>query len=238
MKRKSLKSGILIFLSLILLFVFTTGFRPDNKAADCKLKFSISFPGEHYKGALDGRVLLLISKDDSREPRFQITYRINSQQIYGVNVDGLKPGDKAVFDKEVFGFPVQSIAGIPPGEYTVQGVFHIYETFHRSDGHTVKLPMDRGEGQHWNRAPGNLYSTPKKIRIDPAEDKTIEISLDKKIPPIKPPKDTKYIKHIKIQSDLLTKFWGRPMHLGANILLPEGFDEHPNLYRIIITKFY
>ena len=53
---------------------------------------------------------------------------------------------------------------------------------------------------------------------------TIKITLDKVIPPIEPPKDTKYIKHVKMQSKLLTKFWGRPMYLGANVLLPEGFD--------------
>ena len=28
--------------------------------------------------------------------------------------------------------------------------------------------MDRGEGQHWNRAPGNLYSEPRWIEL-PAE---------------------------------------------------------------------
>ena len=49
------------------------------------------------------------------------------------------------------------------------------------------------------------------------------------IAPIKQPEDTKYIKHIKIQSKLLTEFWGRPMYLGANILLPEGFDTHPSV---------
>ena len=72
--------------------------------------------------------------------------------------------------------------------------------------------MDRGEGQQWSRAPGNLYSTPVKITIDPAKPETIKITLDKIIPPIEPPKDTKYIKHVKIQSKLLTEFWGRPMH--------------------------
>ena len=77
------------------------------------------------------------------------------------------------------------------------------------------------------RAPGNLYSTPQKIRIDAGTATTIAITLDKVIPPIEPPKDTKYIKHIKIQSERLTKFWGRPMHLGAHVLLPEGFDTHP-----------
>jgi hypothetical protein len=54
--------------------------------------------------------------------------------------------------------------------------------------------------------------------------------LDKIIPPIDPPKDTKYIKHVKMESKLLSKFWGRPMHLGANVLLPEGFDTHPNAH--------
>jgi hypothetical protein len=96
--------------------------------------------------------------------------------------------------------------------------------------------MDRGEGQHWNRAPGNLYSTPQKVRIDPKKDEMIKIALDKKIPPIPEPKDTKYIKHVKIQSKLLTEFWGRPMHLGACVLLPEGFDEHPEArYPLVIN---
>ena len=94
--------------------------------------------------------------------------------------------------------------------------------------------MDRGEGQQWSRAPGNLYSTPKQIRID-AGTQSIPITLDKVIPPIEPPKDTKYIKHINIQSERLTKFWGRPMHLGAHVLLPEGFDAHPEArYPLVI----
>jgi hypothetical protein len=56
------------------------------------------------------------------------------------------------------------------------------------------------------------------------------------IPPIPDPPTTKYIKHERIQSALLTKFWGRPMHLGAHILLPEGFDEHPDArYPLVIN---
>jgi hypothetical protein len=114
-------------------------------------------------------------------------------------------------------------------------LLHRYETFKRADGHTVKLPMDRGEGQQWSRAPGNLYSAPKQIRIDANTASPIAITLDKVIPPIEPPKDTKYIRHIKIQSERLTKFWGRPMHLGAHVLLPEGFDTHPEArYPLVI----
>jgi hypothetical protein len=64
----------------------------------------------------------------------------------------------------------------------------------------------------------------------------IQIILDQEIPPIPPPEDTQYIKHIKIQSELLSDFWGRPMYLGACILLPEGFDEHPEArYPLVVN---
>jgi len=173
-------------------------------------------------------MLLLISSDSAKEPRFQINEGSETQMIFGIDADGLKPNSPMMFDASVLGFPVRSIANIPAGWYWVQALLHKYETFKRADGHTVKLPMDRGEGQHWNLAPGNLLSTPKKLWLDPKKNEVIPILLDKEIPPIEPPKDTKYIKHVKIQSEKLTKFWGRPMFLGANVLLPEGFDSHPN----------
>ncbi len=191
-----------------------------------RLTFAISFPQTSSKEPLDGRVLLLISTDNSREPRFQISEDPNTQQVFGIDVDGLKPGQDAVVDAGAFGYPVRSLSQVPAGEYWVQALLHRYETFKRKDGHTVKLPMDRGEGQQWNAAPGNLYSTPQQLTIKDGGE--FKISLDKVIPPIEPPKDTKYIKHVKIESKLLTEFWGRPMHLGANILLPEGFDSHPD----------
>ncbi|MES2882579.1 MAG: hypothetical protein V4676_10550, partial [Bacteroidota bacterium] len=74
-----------------------------------------------------------------------------------------------------------------------------------------------------------IYSVPVKIHIDPKSSNEITITINNQIEPIKQPEDTKYIKHIKIQSKLLTEFWGRPMYLGAHILLPEGFDQHPNV---------
>jgi hypothetical protein len=199
------------------------------------VQFAVSFPAGTSNTAIDGRVLLLISKDPSKEPRFQINEDLNTQQVFGIDVENLKPGDEAIVDARAFGYPVRTLSEIEPGEYSVQAVVHRYETFKRSDGHTVKLPMDRGEGQQWNRAPGNLYSTPQKINLTANDSRTIKILLDKVIPPIEPPKDTKYIKHVKLKSDLLTKFWGRPMHLGANVLLPEGFDTHPNArYPLVI----
>jgi hypothetical protein len=194
------------------------------------LRFTVSLSDVAGPEPIDGRLLLLISKDKSKEPRFQINEDLNTQQVFGVDVEGLEPGQKVSIDASAFGYPLRSISDLGPGEYWVQALLHRYETFHRSDGHTVKLPMDRGEGQQWNSAPGNLYSTPFHIVVHNIENSFIQLDLNEIIPPIEPPKDTKYIKHVKIQSELLTKFWGRPMYLGANVLLPEGFDSHPNAH--------
>ncbi|HSL87597.1 MAG TPA: hypothetical protein VK861_11720, partial [Bacteroidales bacterium] len=91
----------------------------------------------------------------------------------------------------------------------------------------VKLPMDRGEGQNWRRAPGNLFSEPVRIEINGHGRNNHSIILNGINPLITKPEDTRYVKHIKIESKLLSEFWGRPMHLGAHVLVPEGFDDHP-----------
>ena len=97
------------------------------------------------------------------------------------------------------------------------------------------MPPDKGEGQRWNAKPGNFYSEPAPLVVEPGDRRTIRISLGREIPAIPAPADTKYIKHVKIRSDLLSKFWGRPMEVGACVLLPEGFDEHPEArYPLIV----
>ena len=87
--------------------------------------------------------------------------------------------------------------------------------------------MDRGEGQNWRTAPGNLFSKPQKITIKAGGKQAFAVVMDQVNPAIPAPKDTKFIKHIKIQSKKLTEFWGRPMFVGAHVLIPAGFDEHP-----------
>jgi len=200
-----------------------------------KLKFVISFPAEMSKTPLDGRMLLLISTNDAQEPRFQISDSSRTQQVLGLDVEGLAPAAPAIIDKSAFGYPRHNLAGIEPGIYWVQGFFNVYQTYRRADGHTVKLPPDRGEGQQWNRKPGNLYSKPVKVHIDPSRAEIIKISLDQVIPPIPDPPETKYIKHVRIQSKLLSDFWGTPVYIGAHVLLPHGFEEHPGArYPLIV----
>jgi hypothetical protein len=189
-------------------------------------RFSVTLPPT-LSSSVDGRLLVIVSRLDEGEPRFQVTDGPTGQPVFGIDVENWAGAAPSVIDGSVRGFPLDSINDIPAGTYTVQALLHRYETFRRSDGHTVKMPMDRGEGQQWNQAPGNLYSTPRKVAFDPRQGGTVAIALDQVIAPIAPPADSKYIRHERIQSALLTKFWGRPMHLGANVLLPEGWDTHP-----------
>ena len=135
---------------------------------------------------MDGRVLLMLSTNGDEEPRFQIGTHLGTQQIFGANVDALAPGEAAVIDGAALGYPRETLADIPPGEYYVQALVNVYETFHRADGHVVKLPMDDGEGQLWESSPGNLYSTPKKVFVDPASTQAIQLQLTEVVPPIDP----------------------------------------------------
>lgn len=192
--------------------------------------FIVAYPKKNSEKPLDGRLLLLLSKNADEEPRFQIRDDYQTAQVFGMDVENWEANVSKIFGNDEFGYPVRSLRDLPPGEYFVQALLHKYETFRRKDGHVVKLPMDRGEGQQWNRAPGNLYSKPLKIKLPlPGNQNGLRIELTEEIPPIEKPKDTKYIKHIEIQSKLLTEFWGRPMTLGAHVLLPEGWAEHPDV---------
>ena len=138
---------------------------PPSPAADARLRVAVRYPASLEKGPLDGRLLLFLSTDGAAEPRFQVrdSSVAKSQQVFGIDVDGWKPGEEAVFDAGALGYPAESLADVKPGTYRVQALLHRYETFRRADGHVVTLPMDRGEGQQWNRAPGNLFSSPREV---------------------------------------------------------------------------
>lgn len=189
--------------------------------------FSIHLPAELATASIDGRLLLLISTDEEEEPRFQINDSPATQQAFGMNVEGWAAGTSLQFDGTALGYPIEHMSDLPQGDYQVQVLLHKYETFTRSDGHTVKLPMDRGEGQQWNRAPGNLLSKPIPVTIEPGGH--YELNLTDSIRAIAPPEDTEWVKHVKIKSKLLSDFWGRDMYLGAHVLLPKDWDKHPDV---------
>jgi hypothetical protein len=111
----------------------------------------------------------------------------------------------------------------------VQPFVNVYTKFARADGHTVWLHMDQWEGQNWKRSPGNVYGDPVRITFDPKSPTPIRLVADKIIPPIALPADSGNVRRFRMQSDILTKWWGHPIYLGATAVLPKGYDEHPNV---------
>ena len=197
---------------------------------------------------LNGHLVLVISKNDKDEPRMQLSEDYLSAQGFGVDVENLPASAPIVVDAKTFGYPRRSLADLDAGDYFVQAVFNVYEEFHLSSGKTVWLPPDMGEGQHWNQKPGNPFNKPVKIHIDPKSTTTVKLTLDQVIPAIegtdKDPvvmaaKDpgAKWLKYMRFRSEKLSKFWGRDVYLGAWILLPDGFDDHPNAkYPLVVYQ--
>jgi hypothetical protein len=199
-------------------------------------RIEVTVPGAK---PLNGHLILVFSMNDKEEPRMRLSENYHSEQAFGVDVDGLAPEKPIVVDAKTFGYPRRSLTDLDAGDYFVQAVFNVYEQFHLASGKTVWLPPDKGEGQHWNRKPGNPYSKPVKIHFDPKSPATVKLTLDQVIPPIEgtdqdpmvmAAKDpgAKWLKFMRFRSEKLSAFWGRDVFLGAWILLPDGFDEHPD----------
>ena len=212
-------------------FFFSLGLNAHQGTARLPLRFEITFPASAHSGAITGRVYVMVAPSlevdvrgakRSVEPRQQIGR--TGVPFFGRDVEQLKPGQAAVIDDTDLGTPVASIKDIRAGDYYVQGFVNIYSEFHRADGHVVWMHDDQWEGQHWNISPGNLYSAPQKVTLDPEGGGVVKLTADKVIPPVQVPADTKYVKRFKFQSPMLSKFWGRPIYLGWTVLLPRDYD--------------
>ncbi|MGI9541387.1 MAG: hypothetical protein ACR2MI_04960 [Flavobacteriaceae bacterium] len=183
----------------------------------------VTYDAKLSKDPFDGRLLVLLTKDDIKEPRFQINDTNDTGIVVGKNVMQWKSDQTETFSDETLAYPIENLADLETGTYYIQALLHKYETFNLANGHQVKLPMDQGEGQHWNTSPKNIYSKP--VRINYKKGVPIKLNITEEIPPIEPVKDSEFIKHIKIKSEMLSAFWGRPMYLQANVLVPKGFDK-------------
>ncbi|MGO9260862.1 MAG: alpha/beta hydrolase-fold protein [Bryobacteraceae bacterium] len=203
-------------------------------AADTR--FEISYPASAGapSGPITGRVFVMISRTNQREPRTQVG-RVGVP-FFGRDIEKLAPGQAAVVDGTDLGTPVESLAAIPAGEYWVQGFINVYSEFRRADGHVVWMHDDRWEGQHWNRSPGNLFSAPRQVTLDASKGYRISLVCNQVIPPVEVPADTEWVKRFKIQSQILTKFWGRPVYLGASVLLPRDYARSTMSYPVLYEQ--
>jgi putative esterase len=176
-----------------------------------------------------GRVFVFLSTDSTREPRLEAG-GVVSVPFFGVDVEHLAAGTAAIVDGRAGGYPVRSLDQLPAGDYYVQALVSVYTRFPRADGHTIWAHMDEWEGQRFNIAPGSLVSAVRRVHIDPQHGLDLKLAVSRVLPPVVVPPDGQYVKYVKIQSQILSKWWGHPIYLGAVVLLPKGYDEHPQVH--------
>ena len=190
---------------------------------------------------MTGRVFVIITRDEESEPREQAG--IMGVPLWGKDVRELESGDRVVFsdgDPSIRGYLLENIRDIPPEDYTIQAFLNVYTTFHRADGHVVEMHLNSGAHQKLFRSPGNLYSEPQKLHLDPSRNETVELKLTEVILPSRPLKsgevlqqglynDTEWVKYVKVKSEKVSAFWGHDMYIGANVLLPKDYEENPDV---------
>ena len=198
--------------------------------------FRVELPDSLKDGPQDGRLLLIFApagQSPEQEPRELVNWDGSAIPFYGLDVEGWAPGTARRVDDRAFGFPVRRLRDLPPGEYRVQAFLNRYETFRMGDGRVLKLPPDQGEGQQWRDKPGNLYSKPVTVRWN---GRGTTLVLSERIPPVQPFQETDWVKHVRIRSERLSKFWGRDMYVAAFVTLPQGFRDHPDArYPLVIN---
>lgn len=192
-------------------------------------RLEITFPTSVRAAPVTGRVYVIITRNDKKEPRLQLD-QVDGIPFFGRDVQNLAPGAVAVIDDTDLGFPVDHLRDIPPGDYYVQAFVNVYSEFRRADGNVVWMHDDQWEGQRWEISPGNLYSRAQRMHLDAASGYRVQLSADQEVPAVAIPPDTDLVKRFEFQSTMLTKFWGRPIYLGATVLLPRDYAKETISY--------
>jgi len=204
-------------------FLMAAATQPASAAA--VPRFEITIASSAHSGPLTGRLVLVIAKTGQPEPRLTISPR--GPALFAIDLEQLAPNATAIVDGKSLGHPA-SLADLPPGDYFAQAVINVYEQVRRSDGKTIWLHMNDGTIEFFSNAAGNLYSDVVPVHI--GGDGAIKITVNHVVPPAPAVVETEWIKRVKFQSPMLTKFWGRPIYIYASVLLPKGYAEHPDVY--------
>jgi Putative esterase len=198
-------------------------------------RFEVTFPASLRSEAVTGRLIVVVTRKDSPEPRLAISPY--GPPIFGVDVERLLPGSVAAVDETCPGYPLSSPEDLPAGDYFVQAVLNVYTECRRTDGRTIWVHIDRSRGTPFNVSPGNMYSDPQKIHLEPGVDSVAKLTLSHVIPQDELPPDTEWLRHVWIQSERLSRFWGQPVYFGATVLLPKGYKAHPETHYPTVYAF-
>ena len=166
--------------------------------------------GQGIQKPRDGRLFVVLGRDPKVEPRLTLgATGLDANPVLAKDINGLASFTVAEVDASAAIFPIASLDRLPPGDYYVQAAFH--------SNPDLNLP----------NAPGDLYGSVRKVTIDPAKGGTIALDLSEVVPAERLPAETELVRFVKLESKLLSEFYGRPMYLRAGVILPRDFASEP-----------
>ncbi|TID15498.1 Alpha/Beta hydrolase protein [Venturia nashicola] len=221
------------------------------------LSVNISVADGVLKGKTSGHVLLMFAPAET-DPLAE-TEVSSPNYFFGQNVFDLKPGASVLLsggsndstDFGLYGYRSVSLNGIAPGNYSVQAFLNVYEKAARADGSTVNVRFPCGDG-----APGvGGYGTPVTSIVDVTLAGTAQkidlvfnnvtatpVSNGEEIGGCQQGnyKDTDLLKRVKIRSTVLSNWWGRDVYVGADLLLPHGYQasDTTKRYPVIYSQYH
>ena len=193
--------------SLAFLFVLAAQVAPRQVSP---LRFEVTVSPELLSGPTNGRLFVVMSRSEHPEPRTTIGETgLDQPRVAARDLTDFAAGKVVVIDGAAATFPIEDLSRLEPGNYYVQALF------------------DSNIDLRSVNAPGNLYSTVQRVALDPAASGAVKLVLTQKVPPESLPAGTEYVKFVKLESKLLTRFHGRPIYLRAGVILPRDYERDP-----------
>ena len=202
----SIALGVLLASSYAALYAQATAKPPQHAFFHVVLATSFSAP-------VSGRLLLFVAPPSGDGSAVDINM-MSPESVYvaAKEVPHLAPGESIDIDADdlVFPKPLSQAAG---GSYRAQAVLDVHHSFNYN-----------------GRAPGDLLSA--AIAVSLPIDSPPTLTLAQVVPePSDPlaqrPDVASALKPLDFVSPLLTRFWGREIHMRGWVLLPPGYDSHP-----------
>jgi hypothetical protein len=206
------------------------------------MRIRLSFPAAVRRAVVSrGRIYVIVTKDPDNPPE-QLLSPSDSPPFFAEDVSNFRPGTAATIDGRTPGYPLISLRALPAGDYYVEGLLEIYTEYHRADGYTIWAPS-QWSASAFSHEPGDLRSAIERVRLDPSHGISLDLSLDRTV--YNPAfgslaslrgagPNAPWIRHVRIESGILSHWWGKPIDLGATILLPKGYASHPHSYYPVV----
>jgi S-formylglutathione hydrolase FrmB len=166
-----------------------------------------------FPAPVSGRLLLFIAPPSGDGSQVDINM-MSPESVYVAarEVPRMAPGESIEIDADDLVFP-RPLSQAPAGSYRVQAVLDVHHSYNYN-----------------GRVPGDLISAPVSLDLPFSASPTLTLAQITPEPPdplANRPDVAAALMPLDFVSPVLTRFWGREIHMRGWVLLPPGYNSHP-----------